>query len=95
MSFPFMLLVLIGAAAILLSVTAFQSQGAARLVRRVTGIVMLMGLAAFCAFGFLASDELSAFSDRLPWQLAYGGLGFSSLLGALCIALCGAQKQQT
>ena len=49
---------------------------------RIFGALGLLALAAFCVFGFMASNELSA-TARLPWQIAYGLLGVVSLIGAV------------
>ena len=42
----------------------------------------LLPVAGFCAFGFLASYELSQPSERLPWQLGYGSGGVACLVVA-------------
>ena len=44
--------------------------------------ILALGFAAFCAFGFLASFELSD-SASWPWQLSYAVLGVASLSTAL------------
>jgi hypothetical protein len=46
---------------------------------RVLAILVLLGITAFCVFGFLATWEYPEASDRLPWQAGYG------LIGVLCL----------
>ena len=50
------------------------------LARVLTGLVLL-ALAGFCLFGFLATYEYRAAADRLPWQFAYGSVGLICLGG--------------
>jgi hypothetical protein len=52
------------------------------LIARATALILALGLAAFYAFGFLASFEPSD-SPRWPWQLAYGVLTICLLVTAL------------
>ena len=55
-------------------------------IARAVASVFAFGSAVFCAFGFLASFELSD-SPNWPWQLAYGVLGVCALItaGLLCL----------
>ena len=48
----------------------------------VTASIFALGLASFCAFGFLASFEPSD-SPNWPWQLAYAVIGIAFLVAAL------------
>lgn len=45
------------------------------LVARAFLTLVLLGVLAFCVFGFLASYEYAESSRRLPWQLGYGAGG--------------------
>jgi LPXTG-motif cell wall-anchored protein len=53
-----------------------------RTLLRITGALGLFAIAAFCAFGFMATFEPSA-SPRWPWQVGYGLIGLASLGGAI------------
>jgi hypothetical protein len=55
-------------------------------VARVIASVVALGFAAFCAFGFLATAELSE-ALRWPWQLGYGMLGVCALLTPVVLFL--------
>ena len=44
--------------------------------------VVLLAVAAFCAFGFLASYEPPPSPARLALRLAYAAVGLASLAGA-------------
>ena len=48
---------------------------------RLIAIMVLFCVAAFCAFGFLASYELASAIARLPWQIIYGLGGGMALVG--------------
>ena len=54
---------------------------AMKIVLRLIAIVVLFCVAAFCAFGFLASYELASAMARLPWQIIYGLGGGMALVG--------------
>lgn len=47
--------------------------------------LLLLAVAGFAVFGFLASFELAEPADRLPWQAGYGLLGVLSLGGTIGI----------
>ncbi len=51
-------------------------------VARVIASIFALGASAFCAFGFLASYELSD-SAALPWQITYATLGICLLATAV------------
>lgn len=55
---------------------------AIRIIARIILALALLGVAAFCAFGFLAPYEIPDASGRLPWQIGYGALGLVCLAGA-------------
>lgn len=59
---------------------------------RVVGALLLLLLACFSGFGFLASYEYSAPAERLPWQVGYGAIGVSSVIAAVCVAFRGLQR---
>ena len=48
---------------------------------RILATTVLAAAALFCAFGFLASVELTDWQHRLPWQIGYGGVGLATLYG--------------
>ncbi|MBL8823755.1 MAG: hypothetical protein JNJ77_14295 [Planctomycetia bacterium] len=50
-------------------------------VARLLLVAMLLGIAAFCVFGFLATFEPTP-RDVLPWQVGYGATAFVAVLGA-------------
>jgi hypothetical protein len=62
-------------------------------VARVAASIFTLGASAFCAFGFLASYELSA-SEALPWQIMYAILAVSSLITTV-ILLKGAFSRES
>ncbi len=62
------------------------------LIACVTASVFALGIAAFCAFGFLASFELSD-SPLSRWHLAYAILGIGSMITAF-LGLRGARKMK-
>ena len=43
--------------------------------------VMLLGIAAFCVFGFLATFEPTS-RNVVAWQVGYGATAFATVLGA-------------
>lgn len=47
---------------------------------RVAGSIVLLGLAASCGFGFLASFEPPG---SIGWKVGYGLVGVCSLIGAI------------
>ena len=49
-------------------------------VLRLVLILLLLGVAAFCAFGFLASFEPHD-GNWLPWQLLYAAFALAALFG--------------
>ena len=52
---------------------------------RVVGGLALLAIAAFCAFGFMATYEYSDSAERMPWQIGYGLAGFAcTTLAMLC-----------
>jgi hypothetical protein len=50
------------------------------LLLRVLLTLVLLTVAAFSVFGFLASDEYPEATRRLPWQIGYGTTGGACLL---------------
>ena len=44
--------------------------------------IILLGLAAFSVFGFLAAGEPGNEPVRLVWRIGYAALGLASLAGA-------------
>ena len=54
---------------------------------RILAALALLGVSAFCGFGFLASYEYSEAARRLPWQVGYGLLGLAGLIGAAVLLL--------
>ena len=64
-----------------------RKASALRTVARVIGAVLLLLLACFSGFGFLASYEYSAAAERLPWQVGYGLLGIVAIVAAVCVLL--------
>jgi len=50
-------------------------------VSRIIGVVVLLAVAGFCTFGFMATYEYSEVSKRLPWQIGYGLIGVTCLVG--------------
>ncbi|MGQ0552978.1 MAG: hypothetical protein ACT4PU_07135 [Planctomycetota bacterium] len=59
---------------------------------RVIVVVALFGVAGFCAFGFLASYELTEASARRPWLIGYGLVGCLSFGGALALLFAVARQ---
>jgi hypothetical protein len=55
-----------------------------RILFRVTLTAALLCVAAFCAFGFLASFEPG---NSIVWHFIYGGCGIGSLVMAACLWL--------
>ena len=49
------------------------------LLARVFAALLLVGVALFCAFGFLATYEYAEAARRLPWQAGYGLFGLMAL----------------
>ena len=47
--------------------------------------MLLMGLALFCVYGFLASAEVSDPAQKLRWQSSYLVMGIVSFLGVLTL----------
>jgi hypothetical protein len=54
-------------------------------IARILGAVLLLGLAAFCLFGFMATYEYSDASRRLPWQVGYGVGALICVAGAVAL----------
>ena len=52
------------------------------MILRVIATVALMAVLFFCVFGFLASNEFTEASKRLPQQMVYGAIGLACLVGA-------------
>jgi hypothetical protein len=52
---------------------------------RVLAALVLIGLALFGIFGFMASYEYSEPAKRLPWQVGYGVLCLACLSGAVML----------
>jgi hypothetical protein len=52
--------------------------------------VLLLPVVAFCCLGMLATFELAAWSQRLPWLLGYGviGIGCTALVTWLFVRAC-------
>jgi hypothetical protein len=46
-------------------------------------LVILLGIAAFCAFGFAATFEPLERSQRLMWRTAYGIIGVAATGGVV------------
>ena len=51
---------------------------------RILGVLALIGVMAFCVFGFLATYELGI-SARYPWQRGYAFGGLASLIGVVLL----------
>lgn len=62
-----------------------QPSSTSRALIRVVAAFPLFVIAGFCVFGFLATWELSAWTDRLPLQIGYVILGSASLFGAIVL----------
>jgi nitrate reductase gamma subunit len=54
---------------------------------RIIAAISLMAVLFFCVFGFLASNEFTEASKRLPQQIVYGAIGVACLFGAFLL-LC-------
>ncbi len=54
------------------------------LMVRVMLTVLLLGIAGYCVFGFLATLEPLNDSE-LAWRIGYGAVGIASLAGAVWI----------
>jgi len=52
---------------------------------RIIGALTLVAIAGFCVFGFMATFEYAEAARRLPWQIAYGGLGTACLGGVVLL----------
>jgi len=52
---------------------------------RALAALVLIGLALFSIYGFLASYEYSEAAKRLPWQIGYGALGLVCLSGVVVV----------
>ena len=50
------------------------------IVARILSSLLLLGIAAFCGLGFLASFEPHE-GNRLAWPMVYGFFGFAALFG--------------
>lgn len=48
-------------------------------------LVVLLGIAAFCAFGFAATFEPMEASQQLVWRSGYGVIGLASIAGMVWI----------
>ena len=55
------------------------------LIARTVLTLGLLGLLAFCVFGFLASYEYAEPLKRLPWQLGYGAGAGVCLLATVVV----------
>ena len=51
-------------------------------VARIIGVLALLAIAAFCAFGFLASFEPG---NGWEWKLGYGAVGCGCLVGVVAL----------
>lgn len=51
---------------------------------RIISAMALLGITAFCIFGFMASFEPSE-TSRLPWQIGYGVAGVACIGGAVML----------
>jgi hypothetical protein len=60
----------------------------------VLGLALLLVLAAFCGFGFLAAHEGLDFQEMCAAQLVYGVVGLASLGGAAWLANSAGQMRQ-
>ena len=52
-------------------------------------ILVLLGLAAFCAFGFVATFEPIERDVQLAWRTAYGVVGLAALAGMALLLVQG------
>lgn len=53
---------------------------------RIVAAVVMLAIAGFCVFGFLASYEYAEPAKRLPWQIGYGVLGLACLRGVWAVS---------
>lgn len=53
---------------------------------RVLAIALLVGVAGFCVFGFMATFEPGLGSGRLAWQALYAAAGCASLAAIVWLA---------
>jgi hypothetical protein len=53
-----------------------------KILARILGALVLLAMALFCAFGFLASFEPG---NGLIWKLGYGALACGFLVGAVAL----------
>ncbi|MEM8955940.1 MAG: hypothetical protein AAGD22_17420 [Verrucomicrobiota bacterium] len=56
------------------------------MMRIVLGVVMIV-LAGFCLFGYLAAGEYANVEERTPWRMGYGVAGIVFLWGALRVLM--------
>ena len=54
-------------------------------VARILAVLALLGITAFCLFGFMATDEYPEAAKRLPWQIGYAAMGLACLVGIAAI----------
>jgi hypothetical protein len=52
---------------------------------RVSLMLLLLAVTAFCVFGFLARYELQTRAERLPWQIGYSALGVACVGGSIAL----------
>lgn len=54
---------------------------------RLLTAIILLGVAAFCAFGFLATFEPLPPATQWTWRAIYAAAGLASLIGAGALAV--------
>jgi hypothetical protein len=52
-----------------------------QLIARLGGTVVLLAIAAFALFGFLASEEVADLAAQFVWRIGYGAIGIACLVG--------------
>lgn len=55
-------------------------------VLKIFAVLVLLSVAAFCIFGFLASYELPA-AAAFPWQIGYGMAAAFCVVGVVLLCL--------
>jgi hypothetical protein len=63
-----------------------------RVTARILGAIFLVGLALFCAFGFLASFELGSLN---VFHIIYGVAAVAALLGGVCLFFSALESMST
>jgi hypothetical protein len=71
-----------------------RGSSSSRIIARRSGAVLLLLLAGSALFGTLASGEVSAPAERLPWQIGYTLVGVTAAGFALRLGFGVAQRNE-